>query len=253
MGLSVTILVILVLVTCIGVYWAWKMTFITTLYDSEKGLNYRNGRLVGLVGEGRYVSIRSFSSIERVDLRKQSLYIPAQEVFTKDKIFLKVMLGGQYRIVDPVRARHVSAHAETEFYSWVKMTLRNEVALLTIDEFLDGRKEVSNRIEKIVQASTEELGLVVELLEIKDIIVPASIRRAYASVLEAKKEAQKKLEQARGEQAVLRNLANSSAMYDKNPMLLQARLIQTLANGSNSIVFKAEQGLGLSSDIKQTK
>ena len=253
MVVSVTIFVVLVLVMCMGVYWAWKMMFITTLYEYEKGLNYRNGRLVGLVSEGSYVSIRSFSAIMRVDLRKQSLYIPAQDVFTKDKIFLKVTLGGQYRIVDPIKARHVLAHAETEFYSSVKMALRNEVALLTIDEFLDGRKEVSNRIEKIIQASTEELGLVLELIEIKDIIVPASIRRAYASILEAKKEAQKKLEQARGEQAVLRNLANSSAMYEKNPMLLQARIIQALANGSNSIVFKAEQELGSNSEIKQTK
>lgn len=97
--------------------------------------------------------------------------------------------------------------------------------------------------EKYVQSSTEELGLSVESITIKDIIVPASIRRAYAGILEAQKEARKKLEQARGEQAVLRNLANSSAMYDKNPALLQARLIQALSSGHNSIVFNAKSGL----------
>ena len=56
--------------------------------------------------------------------------------------------------------------------------------------------------------------------------------------------------QARGEQAVLRNLANSSAMYDRNPMLLQARLIQTLSTGANTIVFKAGEGLSVSPESK---
>jgi len=243
MELSTAVFAVFILMTGTGVYWSWKMISIITLYDYEKGLHYKNGRLIGLVGEGRHLVFRSFSSIERVDVRKASLCVPAQEVFTKDKIFVKVTLGGQYRIVDPIRARHVSAHAETQFYSRVQIALRDEVALLTIDAFLDERKDVASRIEKYVQSSTEELGLSVESITIKDIIVPASIRRAYAGILEAQKEARKKLEQARGEQAVLRNLANSSAMYDKNPALLQARLIQALSSGHNSIVFNAKSGL----------
>lgn len=239
---SIAIFVILVLMAGTGVYWARNFVWITTLCDYEKGLHYKNGRLVGIVGQGRYFLLRSFSSIERVDLRPTSLYVPAQEVFTRDKIFVKITLGGQYRIIDPIRARHLSAHAETPFYSLVQMALRDEVALLTIDEFLDQRKEVSSRIQKNIQSSTEELGLTVESIVIKDVIVPANIRRAYSGILEAQKEAQRKLEQARGEQAVLRNLANSAAMYDKNPMLWQARLIQALSNGSNSIVLNAEGG-----------
>lgn len=178
-------------------------------------------------------------------MRKTTLFVPAQEVFTKDKIFVKITLGGQYRIVDPIKARHLSAHSDTELYSRVQMILRDEMASFDLDEFLEKRKEVADRIEKIIQSTTEKLGLEVESIIIKDVIVPASIRKAYAGIIEAKKEAQKKLEQARGEQAVLRNLANSSAMYDKNPMLLQARLIQALSNGTNTIVFKAGEGLSL--------
>lgn len=70
-------------------------------------------------------------------------------------------------------------------------------------------------------------------------MLPANLKKAFAGILEAKKEAQKQLEKARGEQAVLRNLANSSAMFDGNPMLLQARIIQSLSNGNNTVIFNA--------------
>jgi regulator of protease activity HflC (stomatin/prohibitin superfamily) len=244
------ILGLLIVAFLAALLWAKKNIWITIIYDYEKGLLYRNGHFLGVVSEGRYVSIRSFSSVERVDMRKTTLFVPAQEVFTKDKIFVKITLGGQYRIVDPIKARHLSAHSDTELYSRVQMILRDEVASFDLDEFLEKRKEVAGRIEKIIQNTTEELGLEVESIVIKDVIVPASIRKAYAGILEAKKEAHKKLEQARGEQAVLRNLANSSAMYDKNPMLLQARLIQALSNGTNTIVFKASEGFSLPQESK---
>jgi hypothetical protein len=74
-------------------------------------------------------------------------------------------------------------------------------------------------------------------------MLPANLKRAFAGVLEAQKEAQRQLEKARGEQAVLRNLANSSAMYASNPMLLQARLVQVLDGGNNNVVFKTDDML----------
>ena len=250
MNFSLAILGLLVALFLAALLWARKNIWVTIIYDYEKGLHYRNGKFLGVVNEGRYFSIRPFSSIETVSMRKNSLFIPAQEVFTKDKIFIKITLGGEYRIIDPVKARHLSAHSDTGLYSRVQIILRDEVALLDLDEFLETRKEVAGRIEKIIQNTTAELGLEVESIVIKDVIVPASIRKAYAGILEARKEALKKLEQARGEQAVLRNLANSSAMYDRNPMLLQARLIQALSTGANTIVFKAGEGLSVSPESK---
>lgn len=250
MNFFLAVLALLVATFLVALFWARKNVWVTIIYDYEKGLHYRNGKFLGIVNEGRYFSIRPFSSIESVSMRKNSLFIPAQEVFTKDKIFIKITLGGEYRIVDPVKARHLSAHSDTELYSRLQIILRDEVALLDLDEFLEKRKDVAGRIEKIIQNITEELGLDVESIVIKDVIVPASIRKAYAGILEAKKEAHKKLEQARGEQAVLRNLANSSAMYEKKPMLLQARLIQALSSGTNTIVFKASEGLSVSPENK---
>lgn len=72
-------------------------------------------------------------------------------------------------------------------------------------------------------------------------MLPANLKKAFSGILEARKESQTQLEKARGEQAVLRNLANAAGLYETNPQLLQARIIQTLANGNNTIVFGAEE------------
>ena len=72
-------------------------------------------------------------------------------------------------------------------------------------------------------------------------MLPANLKKAFSGIIEAKKEAQTQLEKARGDQAVLRNLANAAGLYDANPQLLQARIIQTLANGNNTIVFGANE------------
>ena len=71
-------------------------------------------------------------------------------------------------------------------------------------------------------------------------MLPTNIKKAFSGILEEQKEAQRQLEKARGEQAVLRKLANVSGLYDVNPMLPQARLIQALSAGNNSVVFNAD-------------
>jgi hypothetical protein len=82
-------------------------------------------------------------------------------------------------------------------------------------------------------------------LAVRDVMLPANLKKAYSGALEAQKEAQKNLEKARGEQAVLRSLANSSKLYEEHPSLLQARVIQALANGNNSIVFGADDKMSI--------
>lgn len=226
-----------------AVLWWQRNVFVVLVYDYQKGLLYRHGHLIGLVDAGRYRVVHTYSSIIPVDMRKTHIFIPAQEIFTRDRIFIKVTLDGFYQVADVIRAHHLSDYSSREFYTMVQVALRNTISSLTLDEVLDRRKELGANLEEAMRVPAQELGLELSSIVIKDILMPASVRKAYAGILEAQKEAQKKLEQARGEQAVLRNLANSSAIYDKNPMLLQARLIQALGSGANSIVFNTVDGL----------
>lgn len=226
------------------IVWWWRRNIrIVTVRDYESGLLYKNGSFIGVLSAGRYRLLKDRDSMDVVDRRNAELFIPQQNVLTKDAINIRINLTGTYRVDDPNLYRLGGTRPQTELYIHAQLAFRDGVGSLTLDEVLEKKSTLGETLTASLADKARALGIAVTMLAIKDIVLPPSLKRAYAGILEAQKDAQKKLEQARGEQAVLRNLANSSAMYDKNPMLLQARLIQALANGSNSIVFNAEGGL----------
>jgi len=218
-----------------------RMVAKAVVYDFQKGLLYKQGTFVKILSAGRYRYLKSRTDIQVVDTRRTMLALPGQEILTKDNISLKMSLCGFYEVVDPLKARHGSQNYITELYSLAQIALREAVAHYTIDELLEKKNEMDEQLLARIKDKAGPLGVSVSALAVRDIMLPANLKKAFSGILEAKKEAQTQLEKARGEQAVLRNLANAAGLYDTNPQLLQARIIQTLANGNNTIVFGADK------------
>ena len=242
--------VAVVTIILIATRHASRWITVTVVHDFEAGILYRKGRFTAILPAGRYVCIESFSSILRYDLRTKDLYIPNLQIITKDKIAIKVTIQFLYRVTDPLIVQNLSFYLDGELRTYAAGVVSAAIAPLTLDEFLERSVDMDAAMVASLAEKTQRLGFEIKHVVLRDVILPANLKRAYAGLLEAKKDALKKLEQARGEQAVLRNLANSSAMYDKNPMLLQARLIQALSSGTNTIVFKAGEGLSLPQESK---
>lgn len=209
------------------------------IYEFQKGLLYKKGAFVKLLGAGRYRFLKPGTDIQVVDIRRQMVALPGQEILTKDNISLKLSLCGFIEVTDPVKARHQSTNYLSEFYTVAQLALRDIVSAFTIDELLEKKGEIDAQLLAKSAEKAAGLGITISALSVRDIMLPANLKKAFAGILEAKKEAQKQLEKARGEQAVLRNLANSSSMLDGNPMLLQARIIQSLSSGNNTVIFNA--------------
>ena len=213
------------------------------IYEFQKGLLYRHGAFKQVLGAGKHYYLKRSSSIEVIDVRKTMFTLPGQEILTRDNISLKVSLTGFYEITDPVLARHSSTNYVVELYNQAQIILRDLIGALTFEEVLEKKIEIDAQLLATTTEMAKALGLTVTTLAIRDIMLPANLKKAFSGVLEAQKEAQRQLEKARGEQAVLRSLANGSQMYEANPMLLQARLVQALSSGENSIVFNADDGV----------
>ena len=233
--------VVLLLVTLVAALYCWARFFAAvTIYDFQKGLLYKKGSFVKTLNAGKYYYLKSNSAIQVIDTRKTLVTLPGQEILTKDNVNIKITLVGFYEVTDPVKAKHQSENYVTEFYNLSQIILRDLVGAVTIDELLEKKGEIDIQLLAGVSEKAKGLGLTISTLSVKDIMLPANLKKAFSGILEAQKEAQRQLEKARGEQAVLRNLANSSGMYESNPMLLQARLVQALSTGNNSIVFNAD-------------
>lgn len=219
---------------------------VVTIFDYQRGLLYQRGVFARVVGPGRYRYFRPRSTVHVVDMRRMLIALPGQEVLTQDQIAVKVTLAGFYEVADPARARHTAENPLAALYALLQIALREEVGRVTLDAFLEGKSDLGAALSARVAEGAAELGLQVSALAVKDVMLPAHLKRAYSGLLEAQKEAQRQLEKARGEQAVLRSLANAATLYARSPMLLQARLLQAVTGANNNIVFQAgESGLTL--------
>jgi regulator of protease activity HflC (stomatin/prohibitin superfamily) len=233
-------LVLVAVCALLGLYFFFKGGDVTTVFEYEKGIKYTNGELSGVVDAGRYRLWGGRTFILKNDMRPQPLLITGQEMPTKDNVGVRLSLAGHYQILDLRKAVHDTANFTHDLHMAVQLALRDVVAELTLDELMAGRKSLDAEVLKRASVKMGSLGLEIKDLALRDIMLPASLKKSMSGVIEAQKDTLRNLEKVRGEHAVLRSLANAATLYKDNPALLNARLIQTLEQGGNTIVFGAE-------------
>lgn len=209
----------------------------------ERALLFRNGALVRTLDPGAYRHWARGYTLRRVDVRPWVLQVPTQEVPTADGVTVKVTAAGRVRVADPVIYVTASQDPVASVYLAVQVALRELVGARRVEELVAACAEAGRELTQAVRGVTE-LGLELDQLELKDIILPADLKRAQAQVLIARAEGLAALERARGETAALRNLANAARLCADNPALLQLRLLQQLAAGPGHTVVIGTPPLG---------
>lgn len=209
---------------------------VTVVHDYERGLRYRSGRLVGLANTGAHVTIRPFSEMELLDVRPAIVPVDGQEILTADGVTAKISLAARYVVGDAVAAVTRDADYRRTLHLLLQLALRDAVTHRTIEQLLEARRDLGPEVRAACAARLEELGVELLEVEVRDVMLPAELRRAYAGVVAARKEGQVALERARSETAALRSLANAGHLLDENPGLLQLRILQQLGESSGSTV-----------------
>ncbi len=197
-------------------------------------LLYRHGRFMRVLRPGAHWLLRYGLDTQRVDLRQRLITIPGQEVRSQDQVGLKVSVAVRFAVVEPEQALHRVQNYVESLYLSVQLALREEVALHPLEELVAGRLAQGERLRERVAEEARQYGLAVETVEVKDVMLPAELRRAFAESLKSRKEAQAMLEKARGETAALRNLANAARMVEQHPGLLELRVLRTLDGASTT-------------------
>ena len=202
--------------------------------EGYAGLLYRKGKYAETLGAGRHIRWGRHITLDAQDLRKTSLTVAGQEVLTADNVGLKVSLLVTYQVADPVKAAHETQHWCTDLYNAAQLALRAVVAGATVEALLGHRLDIGAQLLARVQPEAAKVGLTVHAVEVKDVMFPTELKRAFADVLKAKQEGQAALERARGESASLRNLANAARVLEGNPALMNLRLMQSLTTAQNA-------------------
>ncbi len=207
-------------------------------------LLYRRGRFVRVLTPGAHWMWRRGHTTQQVDMRERSVTVPGQEVLSQEQVGLKVSVAARFAVAAPELALHRVQNYLEALYLAVQLALREEVARHPLEELVAGRVDLGQRMRERVAEQARAFGLSVQAVEVKDVMLPADLRRAFAEALKTRKEAQARLEKARGESAALRHLANAARMVDQNPSLLNLRMLQTLEGASTSSGHTFVLGVG---------
>jgi regulator of protease activity HflC (stomatin/prohibitin superfamily) len=197
--------------------------------EYERLVIFRLGRLVGTRGPGVTYVVPGIEKSRRIDLRTITMDVPAQDVITKDNISVKVNAVLYFRVVHPDRAVVSVENFLFATSQNAQTTLRSVCGEVELDELLGEREAVNTRIQRIIDQHTEPWGVKVVQVAVKDIDLPEEMRRAIARQAEAERERRAKVIAAEGEFQAAQRLAEAAAVMAQEPMTLQLRYLQTLA------------------------
>jgi len=224
---------ILVALGAFSIKMIWNhYSHILTIWEHEKALHFRHGKLIGELAPGRHRLWGAGHETKRFDTRWQEECVQGQEFLTKDKASVKVSGLIRFRIADAHKHYTASNHAWQTLYTAVQMALRDVVGGVGIEAALESNDDFGIQLKELVAPVAETLGYELDAVLIRDLMPAGDLKRVLTQVMTAKQESLAGLEKARGEAAAMRVMANAARVFDKNPALLQLKFLQTLENGA---------------------
>jgi regulator of protease activity HflC (stomatin/prohibitin superfamily) len=220
----VYLLVALLLVVLAGVALSVRI-----LKQYERAVIFRLGRVrEGARGPGLIVFVPFVDRVHRVSLRIITMPIQSQGIITRDNVSIDVSAVAYYRVADAIRSVVAIENASAAINQIAQTTLRAVVGRHTLDQTLSETDTINQNIREILDVQTEEWGIQVTIVELRDIQLPQSMQRAMARQAEAEREKRAKIIAAEGEALAAGELASAADVMMAHPLALQLRNLQTL-------------------------
>jgi regulator of protease activity HflC (stomatin/prohibitin superfamily) len=210
----------------------------------ERGVVFRLGRLRNVREPGLRGMIPLVDRMRKVSLRTVTMPIPSQQVITRDNVSIGVAAVAYFRVTDPVASLVEIENVRAAIDQIAQTTVRNVVGRSPLDRVLADTETLNESIKEILDVTTKKWGVLVELVELKDIQLPDTMQRAMAREAEAEREKRGKIIAAEGEALSAGKLAEAADVISAHPIALQLRSLQVLAEiaieHNSTIVFPAQ-------------
>ena len=214
---------------------------IKVLNEYERGVMFTLGRFTGIKGPGVIIVWPFVQQMRKVDLRVIVLDVPKQDVILRDNVSVKVNAVVYFRIVDPGKAIIQVANPFDATSQLAQTTLRSVLGQHEMDDLLAQREKLNADIQRILDQSTEQWGIKVSNVEIKQVDLDESMIRAMAKQAEAERTRRAKIIHAEGESQAAQMLVQAATSLAREPGAMQLRYLQTLADittdKTSTIVF----------------
>ena len=209
----------------------------------EQGVVFRLGRLRGSRAPGLRLIIPFIDVMHKVSLRIVTMPIQSQGIITRDNVSVDVSAVAYFKVVDAVKSVLAIENVRAAINQIAQTTLRKVVGQHTLDQTLAETDTINLDIRKILDTTTADWGVEVTLVELKDIQLPDSMKRAMARQAEAEREKRAKIINAEGESLAAAALGDASDTMMAHPLALQLRNLQSLVeigvDKNTTVVFPA--------------
>ena len=222
MAAGITLLVVIVVVVLLA-------ASLKVVKEYERGVVFRLGRVKGARGPGLIILVPALERMTKVNLQVVTLDLEPQDVITKDNVTISVNAVLYFKVIDPVKA---VVAIQDYFFATNRIaegTLRSILGQHELDELLSHRDRINEQLQVQIDQLTEARGIKVVSVEVKDVDLPDTMRRAMARQAEAERERRAKIIAAEGEFAASQRLAEAGAVLGGQPESLELRRLQTLA------------------------
>ena len=207
----------------------------------ERGVVFTMGRFSYIMEPGWRLLIPVFQTFKKVDIRIKAVDVPDQKAITRDNVSVTVNAVIYYKVADAAKA---VIEVENFYYAvsqYAQTTMRNIVGEVSLDELLGQRDKIAERIKEIVDKETDEWGIKVNNVELKDVSLPESMERTIAKQAEAEREKRAVIINSEGEMAAAENIANAAKILSASDGALHLRTLQAIndmsSDQSNTVVF----------------
>lgn len=201
---------------------------IKQINEYQRGILFTLGKFSNILQPGWRIVIPIFQSMKKVDIRTKAVDVPDQEAITKDNIPVRINAVIYYKVHDAEKA--VLA-VENFFWAMSQMaqtTMRNAIGEVTLDELLQNREKISNKIESVIDKASDPWGITVESVELKDVIIPENLKRTISKEAEAEREKRAVIIKADGDRIAADNLAAAAKTLGTTPGAMHLRTLQSI-------------------------
>lgn len=214
---------------------------IRIVYEYKRGIKFRFGKYIKTLNPGLRWIIPFVETLQIVDIRVITINILSQEVMTEDNVPSSIDGVVFFKIVDPEKA---VLEVEEYYFAITQLSqaaLRDVCGKVELDTILSKREEIGQNIRQIVDAETEDWGIKIIDVKIKDIQLPENMRRMMANQAEAERSRRARVILAEAEEQAADKLLQAGQKIDQSPSAIKLRLYQTLATiaaeKNSTIVF----------------
>lgn len=207
----------------------------------QRGVKFTLGKYTGIMEPGWRIVVPIFQSFQRVDIRTKAVDIPDQEAITKDNVSASISAVIYYKVADSSKAILEVENFYLAVNQLAQTTMRNVIGEVDLDSLLANRDSVATRIKDIIKETTGEWGLEVISVELKDIILPDTMKRTMAKQAEAERERRATIINSEGEVIAAENLAKAAKLMSGSPGAIHLRTLNSIndisSDQSNTVVF----------------